>query len=1347
VSGNQLEFDRLELLQRAARGDFAVGDGRADPCEIQPVDSTLPKPLSVGQEQIWWFSELSPDEPVYNEAVTIKKTGPCDLVALRRAFNEIVRRHEIWRTTFEAGPDRRPVQVVHDYKPVPLPLDDLSAWPDATAEAVRRATADARLTFDLASGPLIRPRLIRIAADDHRLYLAMHHIIFDGVAIYRIIMPELIALYEAFSAGLPSPLPELEVQYSDYSVWQQQWVEGSAIEPELAFWKGRLAGAPPILDLPTDYPRPPTQRFRGGMIQMELPMALTRALKKLGLDAGASLFMVLGTAFAVLLHRYSGQDDVVFATVSDIRKRRQFEPMIGYFLTPTVLRSDLGGNPVFRDLLARFRDMSLEALAHEVPFERLVRELHPERDSSRNPIFQVLFSLEPPLPAVDPAWSLHQMDVEMGTAKFDLYLEQDERPEGNIIGRLVYNSDLFEKETIERMAKHWKALLSAIIAEPDRGVDEMPLIDPDEMIGRITTDVAVQTTTGTIHGMFEARVDAQPDAAAVSFGRRTLTYRELDSSANRLANRLVALGVGPGDLVAISADRSPELVAAVIAVMKAGAAYVPIDPDYPEERRKLMLADCTPRVLVTDRRHRSDVAGSDCAVLLIDSAGESLDTRPDVSVGPAGLAYVIYTSGSTGAPKGVLIEHGAAVNHLRWMADEYGLGGSDVVLQLPSMSFHPSVRDVFGTLTAGAKLVLLDEAEAKDPVEIASRIDREQVTCLLSLVPSLLRVLLVDERLHGLRGDGLRLVVTCGEALSAADAMALRLRFGCRVDNHFGPTECVMACTVHTVDDVDASRPMVPSGRPVAGATLMIVDAASNPVPPGVPGELWVGGPSLARGYLNRPELTAERFPTLSSGARVYRTGDRVRYRADGTLDFIGRVDDQVKLRGFRIELGEIESVLNRQPGVRESAAAIVNDRRAGPRLVAYIVGARGSQAASGDLRIALRSNLPDYMVPGVIMNVDSLPRTPSGKIDRRSLAVPSDGRDSRGDVFVAPRTSLEAALAEVWSKALGRTIGVQDEFFSSGGHSLLAVRVLAQVELAVGVRVPLASFLRDGLTVEGLAAVIQRSVPHPHSNLVVPIQTSGSRPPLFFIHPDEQTLVSLRNFVGELGPDQPLYGLLPERMGRKFDRDGSVERLAETLEAAVRELQPRGPYQLCGYSFGGLLVYEMASRLQGAGEDVSFLAILDCLTPAAYERWDRRWMSPGARLRRQVRRGPARAIAKGWEVARRRTAARRVTTVVGTTEDVAFDREGVIHLGMKWRPRPNSIALNLFASIETAQRAGNWTLGWEEVHAGPISSFRLEGNHFALVTGEHAAAAATELADRLRRTQAAARRDALSPV
>jgi amino acid adenylation domain-containing protein len=1300
----------------------------------------------VGQEQIWWFSELSPDEPVYNEAVTIRKTGPCDLDALRRAFNEIVRRHEIWRTTFEAGPEH-PEQVVHDYEPLPLPLDDLSQRPDAVAEAVRRATADARITFDLATGPLIRPRLVKIASDDHRLYLGMHHIIFDGVAIYRIVMPELITLYEAFSAGLPSPLPELELQYSDYSKWQRHWTEGSAIEPALAFWKDRLAGAPPVLELPIDYPRPPIQRFHGGMIQMELAVEVARALKQVGLDAGASLFMVLGTAFAVLLHRYSGQDDVVFATVSDIRKRRQLEPMIGYFLTPTILRSDLGGNPVFRDLLARFRDMSLEALAHEVPFERLVRELHPERDASRNPIFQVLFSLEPPLPPVNPEWSLHQMDVEVGTAKFDLYLEQDERPEGNIIGRFVYNSDIFARETIERMAKHWKALLSGIIAEPNRGVDVLSLIEPGEVVAPAEPDRAAETEFRTIHGMFEACVDAQPSATALSFGHRILTYRELDVQANRLANRLISLGVGPGDLVAVSADRSPELVAAVIGVMKAGAAYVPIDPAYPEERRRLMLADCAPKVLMTNARRWSEFGGSGCAVLLIDRSEEDSDTRPDVSVGPAALAYVIYTSGSTGTPKGVLIEHSGVVNHLRWMAEEYGLGAADVVLQLPSMSFHPSVRDVFGTLTAGGKLVLLDEAEAKDPAEIASRIDRENVTCLLSLVPSLLRELLADQRLQNLSGESLRLVVTCGEALSTSDAMALRTRFSCRVDNHFGPTECLMACTVHTLVDGDIGRAMVPSGQPIAGATLMIVDAAANPVPPGVPGELWVGGPSLARGYLNHPGLTAERFATLASGARVYRTGDQVRRRADGTLDFIGRVDDQVKLRGFRIELGEIESALNRQPGVRESAAAIVDGGDAGRRLVAYVVRAGGVQADRGDLQGALRSSLPDYMVPAMIMNVDSLPRTPSGKIDRRSLPVPSGFYEAREDVSIAPRTKLETALAEVWSRALGRPIGVRDEFFASGGHSLLAVRVLAQVELAVGVRVPLASFLRDGLTVEGLAAVIQRAVPQSTSHLVVPIQTSGSRPPLFFVHPDELTLVSLRNFVKQLGPDQPLYGLLPERIGRKFDRDRSVEGLAAVLETALREVQPRGPYQLCGYSFGGLLVYEMASRLQEAGEEVTFLAILDSLTPAAYESWDRHWMSPIARLRRQVRRGPAGALAKGWEVARRRARAGRPQTASGTPDEVAFDTAGAIHLGMRWQPRPNSYALNLFASIESAKRAGTWTLGWEAVHAGQINTFRLQGNHFAMVTGLYAADAATELADRLRRTQTAAPRDVLSPV
>jgi amino acid adenylation domain-containing protein len=1330
------------LFEKALAGHLQTGlSGTA----IPQRPGGMPAPISLGQEQIWFLSHLDPEAIAYNEAVTISKRGALDVAALELAFNEIVRRHEIWRTTFPTV-DGRPVQVVHPPSSYRIPMVDLTALPEGIreAEAFRIATEEGRRPYDLERGPFLRPVLARLREDDHRLLLAMHHIVFDGVGLYRIVMPELIALYDAFSHGRPSPLPEPPIQYADFATWQRTTVTQEALEPRLAYWRKQLGGRLPVLQLPTDRPRPPLQTFSGGIARIALPQGLSNALQELSRREGVTLFMTLVAALNVLLHRYSGQEQVVLATVVDGRRRSETEGLIGFFLDPVVLRTNLGGAPSFRRLLGQVRETTLSGLANVVPFETLVRELQPERDLSRNPIFQVLFAMEPPLPPIDPQWRLDQMDAELATCKFDLYLELDERPGEGIIGRFVYNTDLFEGATIQRMIGHWETLLEGIVADPNTSVAELPLLTAGE---RADLQVEWEASRrdyprrGLIQDFFEAQARRQPEATAIEFGQHCLTYGALDASANQLAHHLRRLGVGPEALCGICVDRGLDMVVALLAVLKAGGAYLPLDPGYPKERLRFMLSDARIAVLLTQERLVARLPEQTAPVVLLDAhrpaiAGEPT-SAPVPRSDPENLAYVIYTSGSTGTPKGVMIEHRGVVNHLAALVSDYDIGPDDAVLQLPSLSFHPSVRDILGTLSAGARLVLLGEAGARDPRTIVDAIATRGVTCLLSLVPSLARLLLDEPN-----AASLRLILTCGESLRAEDARRLRDRFGCQVANQFGPTECIMAATKHTFGAADEARATVLAGRSEANARVYILGRAGEPVPVGVPGELYVGGESLARGYLRRPELTAERFLanpfSREAGARVYRTGDLARRLGDGSLEFIGRLDDQVKVRGFRVELGEVETALARHPGVREVALAA-----SGERLIGYVVPRERPGPSAHELRQFLRERLPNYMVPAVIIDLEAMPLTPAGKVDRRSLPKPDSERADR-EGRLAPRTPTEEVVGRIWAEALGvQEVGVCDDFFDLGGHSLLAVRVIREVEKAFRRRLPLTTFFQEGTTVERLAAVLARDFEDESSQLLVKARTSGSLPPLFFVFSDESALLSLRHLLDPLGPEQPVYGLLPERRERRFDRTRRVEDLAAGVLSVIREVQASGPYHLCGHSLGGVIAYELARQLRAAGEEVAYLGIVDAMAPAATERWLRSRLALRARLGRQLRRSFGEGTAKLWEVADRETRA-ALRRVIWSSAEIApdeFDHDGAIAVGLMYRPGPYDGSTVLFTTAVSRTASQSLQLGWEEVVGRRLNTLEVRempGDHLTMLKEPNVAVLAEALAFSLRNAQAA---------
>jgi amino acid adenylation domain-containing protein len=967
----------------------------------------------------------------------------------------VVARHEALRTVFptEAG---GPVQRVLPALAVPLPLDDLSTLPQPERGARAKGISDqeARFAFDLEAGPLLRARLLKLADDEHVLLLTLHHVVVDAWSV-GLLYAELAALYAAELDGRDAGLPPLPVQYADYAVWQRERLGGAALEGELAYWRERLRGTA-TLALPTDRPHPAVQSFRGGTHPFALPKETWDAATALARRSGATPFMVLLAAFDVLLHRWSGTEDVVVGSPVAGRTPEQTEPLIGVFLNTLALRTDLSGDPTFAGLLARVREVTLDAYAHqEVPFERLVEELKIERSLARHPIFQVIFSMHaaaseaPEFPGV----TVEAGEGDSGTTKVDLVLAVAEEA-GELHGVFQYASDLWDAESIERMAAHFTVLLAAAAADPGRRISELPLMPAEEeaLVVHAWNRTEAEYPRGlAIHHLFEAAADADPAAVAVSHADGALTYGELDERANRLAHRLTGLGIGPEVRAAVCMERTPELVVALLAVLKAGGGYVPIDPAYPAERIAWMLEDSGAPVLLTHARLAKRLPPFAGTVVRVDAEWAEIATiespdRPAVAVAPENVAYTIYTSGSTGRPKGVQIEHRSTVTLLHWLKEHVSDEERRAVLGSTSVSFDVSIAEIFGTLCWGGRLILVRNALA------VAEIPPGEAPVLASMAPSAAAELL---RTHSLP-PSVRVLNLGGEALPHALAQGLYDTGTVeRVVNLYGPTEDTTYST-YSVVEPGGERVMI--GRPVANTRAYVVDAAYRPVPVGVPGELYLAGDGLSRGYHRRPALTAERFvpdPFGAPGARMYRVGDRVRWRSDGTLDYLGRLDHQVKVRGHRVETGEIEAVLAEHPAVRE-AAVVARGEGADVRLVACVVADEGREApGAGELRTFLKERLPDYMVPAVFIALDRLPLSPNGKVDRLSLPESSPSSDAPREVRAEPRSVTERAIARVWEEVLGAAaVGMDDNFFEIGGHSLLVGRMQERLEAALGVKV-----------------------------------------------------------------------------------------------------------------------------------------------------------------------------------------------------------------------------------------------------------------------------------------------------
>ncbi|HSF43790.1 MAG TPA: amino acid adenylation domain-containing protein [Thermoanaerobaculia bacterium] len=1173
-------FNAPVLADLAARVEAAL---RAGVAPLTPPLIPVPRhgalPLSFAQQRLWFLDQLTPGSALYNIPVALRIAGPLDPGVLELTLGEVVRRHEALRTVF-AVQEGSPVQVIRPAAPFGLPRVDLSGLPESAREALVLTLTgeEAGRPFDLARGPLLRGVLLLLAEEDHAAALTMHHIASDRWSM-GVLVREVAALYAAFAAGRPSPLPELAVQYADFAAWQSSWLEGEVLAGELAYWRRQLAGLPPLLELPTDRPRPAVQSFRGASRPVRLPAGLTRQAQALGRREGATLFMVLLAGFQALLARYSGQQDLAVGSPVAGRNRVEIEGLIGFFVNTLVLRGDLTGRLTPScELLGRVRETALAAYLHQdVPFEKLVEELAPERSLAHAPLFQAMFVLQnAPFEDLEIR-DLHLRPVSgTGTlAKFDLSLALAEH-EGGLIGTADHATDLFDAATIDRLIGHYERLLAGMVEAPERPVGELGLLTPEEalQLRAWNETAAAYPFDRPLHAWIEDQVDRAPSAVAVLFEGEELSYQELDHRANRLARRLRALAVGPEVRVAVCLERSVELVVALLAVLKAGGAYVPLDPEYPRERLAFMLTDSRPAVLLSSEPLRDRLPEPEVPVVWLDAeAGalesESGDRLPGGFADDLQLAYTIYTSGSTGRPKGAMVSHRSICNRLLWMQDAYRLTAADTVLQKTPFSFDVSVWEFFWPLLAGARLAVARPGGHRDGAYLVDVIAREKVT-VLHFVPSMLQAFLDEPDLDRCRS--LRKVVVSGEALGAPLAERLFARLPVDLENLYGPTEAAVDVTVWGCRP-DSVRVPVPIGRPIANTAIHVLDPGGRPAPVGVPGELHIGGVNVGRGYLERPDLTAERFvpdPFGEPGARLYRTGDLARFAADGAVEFLGRLDHQVKIRGFRIELGEIEAALAEQAGVREAAVLAHEDR-----LVAYVAG----DAAVDALGPALSERLPDYMVPATFVKLAALPLNANGKVDRKALPAPE--RQTSAEAYRAPRTPVEEVLAGIWAELLRlERVGANDHFFDLGGHSLLATRVMSRLRSALGVEMPLRD-LFEAPRLADLAARVEaarRAGAGPVGPPLVRVPRQGPLPLSF----SQQRLW----FLDRLEPGSPLYNVpvalrvegplrsevLALCLGEIVRRHEALRTVFATTEGSpVQVIRPAAPFRLPVVDLSGL--------------------------------------------------------------------------------------------------------------------------------------------------------------------------------
>ncbi|ARU62803.1 hypothetical protein CBW65_18865 [Tumebacillus avium] len=1077
----QLLFDHPTVQEFAEQVDTLRQMGSIRQLQpITPLAKHRPQPLSFAQQRLWFLDRLQPNSTAYSLPYAMQLRGQLNEAALERSLQEIVCRHDALRTVFADG-EAGPVQVLAEAVKSPLRRSDLAHFPQTERwnEAWRLAEEEAQTPFDLTHGPLFRAHLISVDEQEHMLVLNLHHIVSDGWSM-GVVAGELAALYAAFLDGVAAELPEMTVQYADYAVWQREWLQGEVLEQQLAYWRGKLGGELPVLQLPSDRPRAATPARRGSSYACELPKGLAESLKALSRQEGATLYMTLLAAYQTLLGRYSGQDDFLIGSPIAGRTRSELEPLIGFFVNMLMMRADLSGEPMFTELLGRVRQAALGAYAHQdVPFEKLVEALQPDRSPGALPLFQATFALQN---AADFPWELQGLNLdvqplETGSAKFDLGLQIEEQ-DGVLSALWEYDADLFDHGTIVRMAGHFQTLLEGIAAAPQQKIGLLPLLTAAERaaVSARSLPAGEQELLGgqLIVQAFEAQVERTPDRTAAEFAGQSLTYRELNRRANRLAHRLQQSGVGRGVLAALFTERSLETLIGLLGIFKAGGVYVPLDPEHPQERTSYILEDSQAAVLITQEHLLSALPAHGAEVISLEGCEEweGAASNPPSLISPEDLAYMIYTSGSTGQPKAVMVEHGSLAATIGATQTEFAFVADDCMPWVASATFDIALFEMLSPLVSGGTVTVLTRNEVLDLERMAEELQRFTV---LHAVPSLMRQIAETVAKRGKPGhyEQLRLIFTGGDAVPPELLQLLREVFP-NAQTHvlYGPTEGTIICSHYEVQDAfDLSLTRYLIGKPFCHAELRVCDALHNPLPVGVPGELYIGGLGVTRGYYRRDDLTAEKYVELD-GRRWYRSGDLVRQLADGTLEFLGRIDNQVKIRGYRIELGEIEAVLGQQEDVREAVVIVDEDGAGNKRLAAYVV-LHDQAVKPHDLRAYLESKLPHYMVPSAFLVLESMPLNLNGKVDRRALPAPDFSAGVAAESYLAPRNRVEEQVAAIFADLLGvERVGAQDDFFALGGHSLLATQAVSRLRDGMGVTIPLARWF-ERATVAAIAEAV----------------------------------------------------------------------------------------------------------------------------------------------------------------------------------------------------------------------------------------------------------------------------------
>ena len=1212
-------FETPTVAGMAAQVERTLGERpalRMVPIKSSDRDGAMP--LSFAQERMWFVHQLDPWSSAYSIPGALRLTGPLDRKAMERTLHDLVCRHEAFRTTF-AVTDGEPVQVIAPYPASSLDVIDLRELPRAEREsqAMQRIQEEARRPFDLTSGSLLRVCLLQIDDEEHILLFNMHHIISDAWSL-GLLTDEVLRLYGGYASGRTVHLPPLPIQYADFAVWQRGWLRDESLEALLAHWRTQLDGLQ-ILELPTDYPRPTMQHHRGAAAWGELSSDLLDRLRELSNLEGVSLFMTLLTAFQVLLNRYTGQEDIAIAVPIANRNWLEIEGVVGSFVNTLVMRTDLSGDPPVRELLSRVREMALDAYAHQdMPYAKLVAELEPDRDTSRTPLAQVMFNV------INVATTPLQLEglqatpiaVDRRGAQFDLTFTV---ADNDFLPRITieYDTELFAPDTIERMVGHYLRLLEGIVTGPGQPISTLPMLSEAEchqlLVAWNDTGTGYPENS-TLVQLFEAQVERTPDATACLSNGQALSYRALNQQANQLAHYLRAFGVGPEVIVGVLLERSPDTTACLLAVLKAGGAYLPLDPAYPQERLLFMLCDAGATVLLTNGALAGRVAQHDATVVCLDADRAIIDQQstanPSSGTNADSLAYVLYTSGSTGKPKGVLGTHRGALNRFAWMWNAYPFQACEICCQKTPVTFVDSVWEIFGPLLAGIPTVIIPDSLVRDPHLLVQALAEHRVTRIV-LVPSLLQAILDTQGDLQERLPDLRFWVCSGESLPVELVRRFREAMPqSTLLNLYGCSEVAADSTWYDTAELRDEQTIVPIGRPIANTQIYLLDGRLNPVPIGVPGEIYVGGAGLARGYINNPERTTERFIadpfSEDPVARLYRTGDLARYDTDGNIHYLGRRDHQVKLRGFRVELGEIEATLRQHPAIaqavvvmqKEGGGTTLSSARPDVRLVAYLVAIDGAAPSLKEIRSFLGTRLPAYMIPAACAFLDVLPLNVHGKTDHQALIeLGATGEQDRADL-VPPQDDTERQLVQIWEDLLGISpVGIRDNFFDLGGHSLLAMRLFARIKEVLGAELPVAS-LFQAPTVEELADAIRQAESPPDRSVLAPIQPEGSQAPLFCVHPIGGGVLGYAELASLLGPEQPVYGLQARQLNGRGDSYPRIEEIAADYVEAIESVQAQGPYYLGGYSAGGVLAYEIGCQLRARGEQVALLALFDTYAP-----------------------------------------------------------------------------------------------------------------------------------------------------